>query len=255
MKLYDWNHYDTWNELFDALCHDRGYVDNADLASEFCRRSGRGLERDYGAAEKKLRNWRRGKRVPLPRNFVILSHILDVEADPALTTRWYSLYRIARDRDLPSHHMDNSAFALIGAKARRGKRIIVIAGLVAAVTLAILAAHSSIATDEDMQAGLPTVAYNARAFLTIGAEKLLHGAVEDCEGEPAAWEDMLPLIPSSAVGTFSDGGLATKMMNDCGKEMRVRAIKFTATASGVEEVRVLGDYFKIEVVPASKAAR
>ena len=53
------------------------------------------------------------------------------------------------------------------------------------------------------------------------------------------------------IGLFVDGGLATKMMNGCGKEMVVRAIKFIAVRPGVEELKVLNAYFKIEVTSSS----
>ena len=98
---------------------------------------------------------------------------------------------------------------------------------------------------------LPSVGYDAYVRVPVGTSRLIHGEFADCDGPPPDWETVAAKVPSTVLGTFADGGLARKMVNDCGKEMIVRAVMFTGLAAGTEEVRLLDDYMKIEVVDAA----
>lgn len=256
----EWGRFSDWNTLFDRLCRLRGYPENAELASELCRQTGRSGERDFQAAEKNLRNWRLGRRIPLRRNAVVLARLLDVDSDPLLRRKWDETYRALHGGEERGRIVDLRGEAVAGGGTRPSGRGALAprlalflsaafpAGLLAATGLNGLAVSGNAPTDKTE---LPTVAYNARAFLSVGTEKLIHGAVEGCSGAPSEWADMLPGLPESRIGIFVDGGLATKMMNGCGKEMVVRAVKFIALRPGVEELKVLDDYFKIEVTSSS----
>ncbi|MEW9612382.1 hypothetical protein AB3G45_00610 [Shinella sp. S4-D37] len=249
----EWDRFGNWHRLFDRLCRLRGYSENAQLASALCRELSRSSERDFQAAEKNLRNWRRGRRIPLRRNAAILARLLDVEADPALKRRWDRTYRALQDGEAGDALGSPSPKAPVADRIAPPQRTLLLwaalpAGLLAVTGLQGLAASGDASMDT---ATLPTVAYNARAFLSVGTEKLIHGVAEGCDGPPSDWADMAAYLSESATGAFSDGGLATKMMNGCGKEMVVRAVKFIAIRPGVEELEVLGAYFKIEVTPSS----
>jgi len=248
----DWDRFDDWHRLLDRLCRLRGYASNAGLASELCRKTGRSAERDFQAAEKNLRDWRLGRRVPLRRNAVVLARLLDVDSDPALKRRWDETYRAVLEGGVSGRPARPACGTPSGPHAMTSRKALLVSaalpvGLLAATGLARLAAPDDTPVD---RAGLPTVAYNARAFLSVGTEKLINGAVEGCGGAPARWADMALRLPESETGTFADGGLATQMMNGCGKEMVVRAVKFIALRPGVEELKVLDAYFKIEVTPS-----
>lgn len=247
MDLQDWNQFRDWNALFDTLCRMRGYSENAELASAFCRQRGRSGERDFLAAEKNLRDWRFGRRIPLRRNAAILARLLDVEAEPALKRRWDETYRALHGGGvLPDGEKAPAADSLPAEGARWSLRPALL--LLVALPAGLLAAGGMNGTAlPDGAAALPTVAYNARAFLSVGTEKLIHGAIEDCDGAPAQWTDIAQRLPESRTGALVDGGLATQMMNRCGREMVVRAVKFIALRPGVEELMVLDTYFKIEV--------
>ncbi|WP_411036051.1 hypothetical protein [Shinella sp. BYT-45] len=260
MTSEEWGGSSSWNVLFDRLCHQRGYPENAELASELCRQMGRSGERDFQAAEKNLRDWRLGKRIPLRRNAAVLSRLLDVDSDPFLRRKWDETYHAVHGGEERGRAVDLQEAVLGGDGGRPAgggaltPRTVLFwsaalpAGILVATGMNGLAVTGNMPAD---RAGLPTVAYNARAFLSVGTEKLIHGAVEGCGGAPSSWADIVPGLPASKTGIFVDGGLATKMMNGCGEEMVVRAIKFIAIRPGVEELKVLDDYFKIEVTSAS----
>ena len=82
--------------------------------------------------------------------------------------------------------------------------------------------------------------------LDLGFE-LIHGDRGDCGGEPPDWYYILPRVPPSTLGLFSDGGVARKMDNGCDAMVRARAVRFTALTAGSEEIELLGDYMKIVV--------
>ncbi len=260
MTSDDWGRFENWYELFDRLCQLRGYSANAELANDMCRQTGRAGERDFQAIEKNLRDWRFGRRIPLRRNALVLATLLEVDSDPDLRRQWDATYYASGSNkevepdldpsgDNSADHDDISCW-----NGEVGRRLSV--ALATALPLGFLAAIG-LNGREDLSPGyvdetpLPTIAYNARAFLSPGAEKLVHGVVEGCDGAPPEWVDVEPNLPASNIGTFVDGGLATQMMNGCGKEMLVRAVKFIAARPGVEELKVLGVYFKIEVAPSS----
>jgi hypothetical protein len=256
----EWERFRSWHLLFDRLCRLRGYPENAALASALCRQLGRSGEKDFQAAEKNLRSWRRGRRIPLRRNAAILARLLDVETDPVLKRMWNKTYRALQDGDEGGRTTDldceaPAADSIAPSRpATLSPRMALLLsatlpfGLLAAVGLPGLTVSDVVSIDT---AKLPTVAYNARAFLSVGTEKLIHGAVEGCDGGPSEWAAIVDHLPTSETGIFADGGLATKMMNGCGKEMVVRAVRFIAIRPGVEELKVLNAYFKIEVTSAS----
>jgi len=246
VDLQDWDRFRDWNALFDALCRLRGYGENAALASAFCRQRGRAGARDFQAAEKNLRDWRLGRRIPLRRNAAILALLLDVQADPALKQRWDETYRALHGGRAVPEEDDPVAKSAPADHVLPSPRTAFL--LLLALPAGLLAAGGMKGSaPPEGAAALPTVAYNARAFLSVGAEKLIHGVIEGCDGAPAQWASIAPRLPESRTGVLVDGGLATQMMNGCGREMVVRAVKFIALRPGVEELMVLDTYFKIEV--------
>lgn len=260
MTNEDWTRVERWHELFDRLCQLRGYSANADLANDLCRKMGRSRERDFHSIEKNLRDWRLGRRVPLRRNALILSQFLDVDSDPVLRARWDVTYRVLGTRNEFEIGLDPIAEGAsvyedrVSCSGKIRQRLWI--GLAAALPVGLLAAMGTDERESSRLASvykteLPTIAYNARTFLSPGAEKLIHGVIDGCDGNPPEWGDLEPGLPVSRTGSFVDGGLATQMMNGCGKETVVRAIKFVATRPGVEELKVFDAYFKIEVAPSS----
>jgi hypothetical protein len=98
-------------------------------------------------------------------------------------------------------------------------------------------------------AHLPMIGYNSRVVMAVGESRLIHGDRGDCYGGLLPdWAYTQQRVPASRLGSFSDGGLARKMSNFCNAVVPVRAVRFTASTAGVEEVRLLDDFVKIVVV-------
>lgn len=244
MTAVDWNGYSCWHRLFDEACNRQGHFDNQMLAAEMCRLSGRSSKEDFEAAKKKLRQWRAGQRLPLRRNLAAVSRALAVQDDPDLRYNWERLYSMAQMR-LRHGRPEDSAVADrpdgVG-EHRRADRW----DMLAAATL--LCASASVVAVAFERSTMPTVGYDALVRVAVGSTRLIHGEHGSCDGPPPSWETLVPDLPESMLGTFSDGGLAAKMVNDCGKEMTVRAIQFTATEAGMEDIRLLRDPMRIEVL-------
>ncbi|MFC3722134.1 hypothetical protein [Neoaquamicrobium sediminum] len=244
-----WREYGTWHELFDAVCNHAGHYDNTDLASLLCTRTGRTRQNDFEGAKTKLRSWRSGKRVPRRKSFFALSSILDVRSDPELEARWHALYEAANGKgDAPSGG-DEALDSRAVQAGIAASRLRVVAAVSAVSVLGVGIAIAAITRKHQPPSPeLPAVNYNAHVRVALGRSQLIHGDYLDCDGSVPDWPLVAQRVPITPLGTFSDGGLARKMVNDCGREMVVRAVMFTGTALGTEEVRLLDDYMKIEVV-------
>ncbi|MET3660756.1 hypothetical protein [Aquamicrobium ahrensii] len=246
MQRLEWNRFSQWHILLDELCECRGYIDNAKLASQLCRRSGKSAQEDFNAAEKNLRNWRLGRHLPLRRNFMILAELLGVSDDPELLRQWNLLYSAARGRDVPDRRQIADEAEIVRQANHRPARRLLWAG---AITLtAVLAVTGFRWMASDPYADLPMIGYDARVRMLVGESRLIHGDRGDCDGgNVPGWGYTMPRVPFSTLGTFSDGGLARKMSNFCNAVVPVRAVRFTARKAGVEEVRLLDDFVKIFV--------
>lgn len=94
----------------------------------------------------------------------------------------------------------------------------------------------------------PLVAYLPEVRLAVGQSRVIHAERGDCGKLPREWRDVVGGLPTSLIGTFSDGGLVRRHSMFCKGVTPARGIRFTATAPGTEEMYVTGDYMKITVV-------
>lgn len=84
--------------------------------------------------------------------------------------------------------------------------------------------------------------------LSVGKSVIIHGARSSaCGAAPPAWADLKASLPSSSLGTFSDGGIGTRLSKQCNGPTPARAIKFTAKTKGSEKVYLQGDRITITV--------
>lgn len=244
--------FQTWHEMFDVLCRRAGYSDNAELASRYCSRIGKTGRDDFEAVQKNLRNWRVGRHLPLRRNLVLLADLLRVEEDRALLRRWNALYTAARG-EVTQADIEASAGGEASAPAGSPaaspsfpKRVAPWVALALGVTVGGGFGWNALVEHRQFKR-LPMIGYDARVKMVVGETRLIHGDRGDCGGEPPDWYYILPRVPPSTLGIFSDGGVARKMDNGCNAVVRARAVRFTAKAAGSEELELLGDYMKIVV--------
>lgn len=241
--------------MLDLLCERAGYHDNAVLASRYCSRVGKTGRDDFEAVQKNLRNWRMGRHLPLRRNHILLAELLGVKDDRDLRRQWNTLYAAARAEATQS----SSGSAAAGEAERKGPpdettvpstlrigRLLIWLSVAFAVAAGGgVAWHSVVKRNEFHQ--LPLIGYDARVTMVVGETRLIHGDRGDCGGDPPDWYYILPQVPPSTLGVFSDGGTARKMDNGCNAVVRARAVRFTAAKAGSEEIKLLGDFMKIVV--------
>lgn len=265
----NWSAFDKWHLLFDDLCNRSGYYDNAGLGSRYCSRLGRRGEAHFGTAVRNLSNWRSGKHIPRQRNFMILSQLLDIGGDPALSARWHELYVRAREAEGEgAGRSDNgpevdragaeAGFAAADTmvppqRSRTGPRFDVTTALVGLVFFCAGILSGEVYRAEpwlwfQSASRLPLIVWRPHVSLVVGESLVIHGERGDCGKPPPDWEYVLTRLPISRIGSFSDGGVVRRNSNFCRGETPARAVTFTAEKAGVEELLVLGDVMRVTVV-------
>lgn len=93
-----------------------------------------------------------------------------------------------------------------------------------------------------------TIPYLDKVSLGVGQATVIHGARgSQCGQQAPDWEQIAATLPPSVTGKFSDGGLGVRFSQRCGGDTPARAIRFTATKPGSEQLRLFGDPVRIEV--------
>ncbi|MYZ49702.1 hypothetical protein [Propylenella binzhouense] len=91
-----------------------------------------------------------------------------------------------------------------------------------------------------------SLTFRQYVVLSVGEKTIVYGVRGDnCQDAPVFAE--LRRLPKTALGTFSDGGAATRDSKACGPRTPVRAVLFTATRRGREKLDFYGDSVTIEV--------
>lgn len=252
-------HINRWNVLLDELCNRAGFLDTASLASRFCELANNGGQRDFDTAVRNLNNWRSGRHIPRLRSLRILEQLLDVSRDPELQSRWNALYRQASEAEedelpasatLATPAPEKSFSRWIGAEALTAGAFMFIAGL--GIGLLINSDWRPWSGPAD---DAPLVEYTPEWQLAVGESKMIHAERGDCGKLPRDWPLVAESLPVAQTGFFSDGGLVRRPSKFCGGITPGRGVIFTATAAGVEELRIQGDYFRITVTEAAADAQ
>lgn len=93
-----------------------------------------------------------------------------------------------------------------------------------------------------------TIPYLENVALKVGQTAVIHGARGNQCGQPApSWEKLASTLPTPATGKLSDGGEGVRFSQRCGGETPARAIRFSATTPGSEQIKLFGDPIRIEV--------
>jgi len=91
------------------------------------------------------------------------------------------------------------------------------------------------------------IPYQAKVSLEVGQSAVIHGARGECGQNAPEWEKVAPSLPILSTGKFSDGGLGIRNSQRCGGATPARAVRFTATTPGTEQIQLFGDPVRIEV--------
>lgn len=240
IETQDWQRHEQWHDLFDALCMERGYLDNLALAERLCAASGNPTHNAFETAVRNLRNWRGGIHIPQRKNFSLLGQILEIDRQEGLRARWNALYHESRAKPA----------AVERSGPRRGfpgYRAVAVAALVM-VGLAGFALWPREEAADPVGSYEGIVAeYVRNVSARVGDSMIIHGARGNECGPAPSWEEAMPLLPEMVTGTLSDGGVGTRVSRQCGGRVPARAIVFTATAEGTEQISLYGDPIVIRV--------
>lgn len=91
------------------------------------------------------------------------------------------------------------------------------------------------------------IPYNAKPSIKVGQTVVLKGVRSDCGEAAQSWKQIAGKLPTSKLGTFSDGGVGTVNSRRCKGVTPARAVRFTATEKGRESFTIAGDDFTITV--------
>ncbi|SEL60390.1 hypothetical protein SAMN05443999_106200 [Roseovarius azorensis] len=261
-----------WWRLFDALCTERGHVDNGQLASEYCNLTRKQANGAYEAALKSLNNWRQGLHTPSRRNFRILTLLLRVEDMAGVLPHWNLLYEEAQRRKPPSEPENGEQRESLSAAPIQpaGAGLSVGRQIAAAVALVALGAGGGAIVTLNMvqprgvaavavagpgpDTGAPIIdmtgqriPYREHTVVKTGQSVVIHGERSLCGEQPPPWEAVAHNLPSLAIGVWSDGGVGFRISNSCGGPTPARAVVFTATRSGEEQFYLYADPVTIRV--------
>lgn len=259
---------DSWYALFDELCNETGYFDDAALASAYCSLTRSKGQKQFEAAMRNLNNWRSGRHVPRPANLKVLARLLNVEHDPVLEARWNDLYRQSKAGEtarpgLPAVYaplpaieakvVDVPSVSLIHLGRHSPPRWTSRQALAGALSMLLLGAVAgSMITASGWRPwggpadGKPIIPFNPVVNMKLGDSRAIYAVRGDCGKLPPEWNAIN--LPMPRTGALSDGGLARRYSKFCEGVTPARAIVFSAKVAGVEEFEIQGDFFKMTVV-------
>jgi hypothetical protein len=91
------------------------------------------------------------------------------------------------------------------------------------------------------------IPYRESVTLSVGQSTIVHGARGQCGEAPPDWSAVAGRLPMVGLGTFSDGGVGERYSRRCNGTTPARAVRFTATTPGQEQIEMFGDTIDITV--------
>lgn len=256
--------HDEWWRLFDALCTERGHIDNGRLASGYCELAGKKVDGAYDAALKSLNNWRKGLHTPSRRNFRLLTLLLRIEAGDEALPHWNRLYEEAQRRRPaadPEHAELNGTGAVSRlSPSRRGRIAIAVALLVLVAGIGVFGPggwpepRTEAAARKKPEPGPPVIDMTGERIywrelseVNVGESVVIHAKRGRCGEQPPSWEETFEYLPELATGIWSDGGIGYRVSRSCGGATPARAVVFTATRPGEDRFMLYEDPITIRV--------
>jgi len=264
---------EEWHRLFDALCMERGHVDNGSLASDYCALTRKRTDGAHETALKSLNNWRQGVHVPNRRNFRLLTLLLQIEDGDDILPHWHRLYEEAQRRK-PSNEQGNDkngdatdlqelAPRITVGASRRSRRwpiaavIAVAIVLVGGMGIGLIGwqkPEPQVAVRKKPEAGEPVIDMTGERIywrelseVRVGESVVIHAKRGRCGEQPPSWEETFEYLPELATGIWSDGGVGFRISRSCGGATPARAVVFTATRPGEERFMLYEDQITIRV--------
>jgi hypothetical protein len=259
-----------WHRLFDAVCLERGHVDNSALASAYCNLTRKKADGAYDSALRSLNNWRHGAHLPNRRNARILTLLLGIEEGDPVLSHWTRLYEETRRRrrgaDLQDGEAEDAAGAVPPAQVAAPRptyrwRIGAAAGLALVVVGGVLIGRGGGDDSAAQSAMTPKpepgpmvidmtdqrIYWRELAEVSVGESVVIHAKRGRCGQQPPSWEDTFAHLPALTTGIWSDGGVGYRVSRACGGATPARAVVFTATRPGEDRFMLYEDPVTIRV--------
>lgn len=246
----DWSSFQTWHEMLDALCVEQRHMDNLGLAEQLCAASGNKTQAAFDTAVKNLRNWRQGVHIPQRRNFLLLGKILHVDKHDGLREHWNRLYGQAKVKPADDDVADDTTEPIERTWKSRWPLLVsggIVAGALGAATFVLSPAEQDEQADPVASYEGIVAEYVRNVSVKVGESAIIHGARGNDCGPAPSWESAKLLLPELVTGTLTDGGVGTRVSRQCGGRVPARAILFTATRPGTEQISLYGDDIVIRV--------
>lgn len=254
----------SWHSLFDALCNEKGFFENGELAAALCERRKNGAPGAYESALKSVSNWREGRHTPNRRNFRLLTLILELDEHPTRADEWRALYELALRKKAADIEEVSETSSLAESKAvfsyqpvKTIKRYAGLAAGIAVIALAVLVLNDPPAMSSGGSGGatvLPLdmtdqqIYYRQQVKLKVGESIVVHGKRgESCGKAPPEWPNVLKFLPEVSTGVWTDGGVGFRVSRACGGPTPARAVVFTATRPGMDKFMLYDDPITITV--------
>lgn len=252
---------ESWHELFDRLCDEKGLHDIAELASQFCAKAGQKDTNSFYTASRNLRNWRTGKHLPSRRNYLILSKVLDTGADPALQKRWAELYALAlRSKSVapePETRGDTASDAHASAENRGGGAATFrppgLYSLLIALGGLVITGAGGYAVYQFTKPAPVRIPFVKAVDMQVGDVRIIHGKRGFCGKPPPSRARVQKRLPAGLkTGRLEAGALVGERYSvKCRGRTPARAVLFHATAAGKETFRLYGDRISVTVRPSN----
>lgn len=259
-----------WHRLFDAVCLERGHIDNSDLAAAYCNLTRKKADGAYESALRSLNNWRRGAHVPNRRNARILTLLLGLQDGDPVLAHWTRLYEEAhrrkRNTDSEDGESEDTAGAAPSVSAPAAPRRSRPWWIATAAVLALLVAGGAvIGWGDGEQAALDAsgpkpepgpvvidmtdqrIYWRELSEVTVGESVVVHAKRGRCGQQPPSWEETFAQLPALTTGIWSDGGVGFRVSRACGGATPARAVVFTATRPGEDRFTLYEDPITIRV--------
>jgi hypothetical protein len=259
-----------WHRLFDAVCLERGHIDNSALASAYCNLTKKKADGAYESALRSLNNWRHGAHLPNRRNARILTLLLDIEEGDPLFAHWTRLYEETRRRrrtaeaeeaeaEEPAASTPTSAATALrpthrwGAAAAAGLAVALVGGMLLGWVGGDDVATAGPVIPRPEPGPMVIDMTDQRIYLrelaevSVGESVVIHAKRGRCGQQPPSWEETFAHLPALATGIWSDGGVGYRVSRACGGATPARAVVFTATRPGEDRFMLYEDPVTIRV--------
>lgn len=253
----DWSTFESWTELFDAVCTGAGHVGNADLAYAMCEKTNRKSEKDIETMTRNIGNWRNGTNLPSRTNFRALTDALGIAKDPYLKNHWMTLFAAEKSGNSPE-------ISITGTKIESKNTYVFLSGTRWKSTALLLGTFSAIVigafwaitwwtddrVDVDALFAANKIVWRPNVDIREGEKVVIHGKRGICGELPPTEEYMRTQFPTDLKhGHLEVGELGARYSRRCQGPTAAREVVYVGETAGTEQFSLYGDDITVVIHP------